>query len=80
MWTLFEVDVNLPTVGRLQCLLRIPDDLGRIFKFDHLCRDLVLQYVFRNVFLVSSLLCSNELWVFALFSDEIPCKPSICLV
>lgn len=61
MWTLFEVGVNLPTGGRLHCLLSIPNGQGRIFKFDHLCRDLILQYILRNVFLVSSLPCFNEL-------------------
>lgn len=45
-----------------------------------ICRDLILQYVLRNVFLVSSHPCFNELRVFDLSSDEIPCKPSVCLV
>lgn len=31
-----------------------------------ICRDLILQYVLRNVFLVSSHPCFNELWVFDL--------------
>lgn len=82
MWTLFEVDVNLPTGARLQGLLSIPNGLGRplfkLFKCDHLCRDLILQYALRNVFFVSTLSCFNELQVFDLSSDKIPCKPSIC--
>lgn len=78
-WTLFEVDVNLPTGGRLQCLLSIPNGLGKIFKFDHLCRDLILEHVLRNVFLMSSLACFIERKIFDISSGEIPCKPSIWL-
>lgn len=48
MWTLFEIYVHLSTGGMLQGLLSIPNGLGRIFKFYHLYRDLIVQYVLKK--------------------------------